>query len=112
MQQDARLNAIGEAVFADQLVGYLVNRLEVENWYRRHPEIDEQVIVAPTFGLGLPRTGSTALSFLLAADSRRRSLRTWEARKPCPPPETATEATDPRIAETQAGLTVQKSDVL
>lgn len=107
VQRDAHLNAIGEEVIAGQLVGYLVNRLEVEDWYRRHPEIDEQVIVAPTFGLGLPRTGSTALSFMLAADPRRRSLRTWEARKPCPPPESATEATDPRIAETQAGLEMQ-----
>jgi hypothetical protein len=56
------------------------------------------------FGLGLPRTGSTALSFLLASDTTRRSLRTWEASKPCPPPETATEHTDPRIAETQVGI--------
>jgi hypothetical protein len=56
------------------------------------------------FGLGLPRTGSTALSFLLAQDPGRRSLRSWEAGRPCPPPETATEHTDPRIAEAQAGI--------
>ena len=79
-------------------------RREVEQWYARHPEIEEQEIVAPLFGLGLPRTGSTALSFLLASDTARRSLRTWEAAKPCPPPETATEHTDPRIAETQIGI--------
>jgi len=30
----------------------------------QHPEIDDQQITAPLFGLGLPRTGSTALSFL------------------------------------------------
>ena len=28
----------------------------------------------------------------------------WEAAEPCPPPETATEHTDPRIAEAQAGV--------
>jgi hypothetical protein len=88
----------------DQIVGYLVNRLEVEQWYARHPEIDDQDIVAPLFGLGLPRTGSTALSFLLAQDPARRSLRHWEASTPCPPPETATEHTDPRIAVAQAGI--------
>ncbi len=88
----------------DQIVGLLVNRLEVERWYALHPEIDEQEIVAPLFGLGLPRTGSTALSFLLASDNARRSLRTWEAGAPCPPPETATEYSDPRIAATQAGI--------
>lgn len=102
LTDEAALNEVGEAVVSDQIVGYLVNRLEVERWYARHPEIDEQEIVAPLFGLGLPRTGSTALSFLLALDPNRRSLRNWEAHAPCPPPETATEHTDPRIAEAQA----------
>ena len=98
------LNELGEAVFADQLVGYLATRLEIEFWYADHPEIDDEEIVAPLFGLGLPRTGSTALSFLLACDPSRRSLRTWEAGAPCPPPETATEHTDPRIASSAAGI--------
>lgn len=99
---EAGLNEIGEGVFFDQIVGYLANRLHIEDWYTRHPEIDEQEIVAPLFGLGMPRTGSTALSFLLACDASRRSLRTWEASTPCPPPETATEHTDPRIAASEA----------
>jgi hypothetical protein len=98
------LNELGRHVYSDQIVGYLVNRLEVEKWYRLHPEIGEERIVAPLFGLGMPRTGSTALSFLLACDRSRRSLRTWEASSPCPPPETATEDSDPRIAQCQAGI--------
>jgi hypothetical protein len=104
LENDAALNELGESAMADQIVGYLVNRLEVEQWYTRYPEIDDQEIVAPLFGLGLPRTGSTALSFLLAQDTARRSLRSWEAGTPCPPPETATEHTDPRIAESQAAI--------
>jgi hypothetical protein len=104
LTMEATLNELGESAMTDQIVGYLVNRLEVEQWYARHPEIDDQEIVAPLFGLGLPRTGSTALSFLLAQDPARRSLRTWEAGAPCPPPETSTEHTDPRIAEAQAGI--------
>jgi hypothetical protein len=104
LNEEALLNELGVAVFTDQLVGNLVNRLEIEEWYARHPEIGEQEIVAPLFGLGMPRTGSTATSFLLACDRSRRSLRTWEAGHPCPPPETATEGTDPRIAATQAGI--------
>ncbi len=103
---ESALNELGESVMIDQIVSLLVNRLEVEHWYGRHPEINEQEIVAPLFGLGLPRTGSTALSFLLACDTGRRSLRTWEAGKPCPPPETATEYTDARIAETQVGIDI------
>ena len=104
LNTEANLNELGVAVFADQLVGNLANRLEIERWYTQHPEIEEQEIVAPLFGLGMPRTGSTATSFLLACDQSRRSLRTWEAGQPCPPPETATEHTDPRIAATQAGI--------
>ncbi|HEV7759646.1 MAG TPA: sulfotransferase [Acidimicrobiales bacterium] len=104
LRTEAALNELGVGALTDQIVGHLVNRLEVERWYARHPEIDDQQIVAPLFGLGLPRTGSTALSFLLAQDPARRSLRSWEAGAPCPPPETATEHTDPRIAEAQAGI--------
>jgi hypothetical protein len=98
------LNEVGRRVYSDQIVGYLVNRLEVEKWYHLHPEIGDERIVAPLFGLGLPRTGSTALSFLLACDRSRRSSRMWEASSPCPPPETATEDSDPRIAQCQAGI--------
>ena len=99
---EADLNELGVAVFVDQIVGNLVNRLEVEQWYARHPEIADQEIVAPLFGLGMPRTGSTATSFLVACDDSRRSLRTWEAAMPCPPPELATQHTDARIATSQA----------
>lgn len=104
LNNEAALNELGVAAMTDQIVGHLVKRLEVEQWYAKHPEIDEQQIVAPLFGLGLPRTGSTALSYLLAQDPSRRSLRVWEAGEPCPPPATATEHTDPRIAAAQAGI--------
>jgi hypothetical protein len=104
LNTEAALNEMGVGAMTDQIVGYLVNRLQVEQWYARYPEIEDQQIVAPLFGLGLPRTGSTALSFLLAQDPARRSLRVWEAAQPCPPPETATEHSDPRIAVAQAGI--------
>ena len=106
LNDDAALSALGQDVLRDQLIGHLVNRLEVERWHRDNPDVGRQTITRPLFGLGLPRTGSTALSFLLALDPRRRSLRTWEASHPCPPPETATEHDDPRIAESQAGIDV------
>jgi hypothetical protein len=101
---EAALNEIGQSVLAEQYTDHLAKRLEIEDWYRRYPEIDAQEITAPLFGLSLPRTGSTALSFLMALDPARRCLRTWEAQQPCPPPETATEHTDPRIAAAQAGI--------
>ncbi len=104
LNTEGNLNELGEAVYSDQIVGLLCSRLEIEKWYADHPEIEQQEIVAPLFGIGLPRTGSTALSFLLACDESRRSLRTWEASSPCPPPETATEHTDPRIEVSRASI--------
>jgi hypothetical protein len=49
-------------------------------------------------GLGLPRTGSTALSLLLSQDPGIRYLRRWESSQPCPPPSTV-QGPDPRIPE-------------
>ncbi len=99
-------NELGIAVLHDQAVEFLSNRLSIEDSYRRNPEIDDQVIEAPLFGLGLPRTGSTALSFLLAEDPRSRSLLTWETNSPAPPPDPATYDTDPRIADAAARISL------
>ena len=60
--------------------------------------------MGPVFVIGLPRTGTTALSQLVAADPQFRSLRTWESQAPTPPPEAATQHTDPRIEQAEAGL--------
>jgi hypothetical protein len=108
INDDAALSALGEEVLADRLTGILRNRLEIEDWFRRHPEIGEQRISPPLFSVGLPRTGTTALANLLALDPARRSLRTWEANQPCPPPATATEHSDPRITQAAAGIAMQK----
>jgi hypothetical protein len=95
LRDEARLNAVGEAYLYPRIVGHLTQRLQVEDWYCRHREIDDEPIASPLFGLGLPRTGSTALSFLLAQDPGVRYLRQWESSEPCPPPSTVAPP-DPR----------------
>jgi hypothetical protein len=102
--REARYTETGAAAFDAQIVEHLSNRLQIEHWYKRHPEIDAQQIVAPLIGLGLPRTGSTALSCLLAEDPAARSIRNWEAMAPCPPPKLATQAHDPRIARAETAM--------
>jgi len=96
LRDEARLNTRGEGYIYARIVTALSQRLQVEDWYRRHPEIDDVDIVAPLIGLGLPRTGSTALSVLLAQDPAIRYLRRWESSQPCPPPSTV-HGPDPRI---------------
>lgn len=98
VSEEAELNTAGQASFERMVVSLLSRRLEVEDWHARNPEIDEQSLEAPLIVLGLPRTGSTALHNLLAQDPKVRVLRNWESTFPCPPPETATQFSDPRIA--------------
>jgi hypothetical protein len=106
LHDEATLNEMGQVVLPYLVTNLLAQRLQVEDWYRRHPEIDDEPIVAPLIGLGLPRTGSTALSFLLAEDPHARSLRRWEAVEPCPPPSTV-EGPDPRIARAEESAALQ-----
>ncbi|WP_445162705.1 sulfotransferase family protein [Mycobacterium sp. Dal123C01] len=96
LRNEAQLHGRGQAFLHQRIVGYLSQRLQVEDWYRRHPEIDDVPVAAPLIGLGLPRTGSTALSMLLAQDPDVRYLRRWESSQPCPPPSTV-QGVDPRI---------------
>ena len=97
MNGEADLTEVGEAIQHAQLVSLLASRLGVEDTYRQHPEIADETVEGPVFVIGLPRTGTTALSQLVAADPQFRSLRMWESGAPVPPPESATEHTDPRI---------------
>jgi Sulfotransferase family len=110
LNREAALTAEGRAVLAERMVEQLVSRLRFEDSYLQNPRIGDERIVAPLIGLGLGRTGSTALSFLLALDDRRRVLRTWEASTPSPPPETATEHTDPRIEDARQRIEAIERD--
>jgi len=108
LREEARLNDIGEMAIRHSIVGYLGQRLQIEDWYRRRPDIDDEPIDAPLIGLGLPRTGSTALSCLLGEDQNARSLRRWESAQPAPPPSTVAPP-DPRLVRTEAEVEMQKA---
>ena len=56
----------------------------------------EEKIERPLVTLGMPRTGTTVISYLLDKDPARRSLLNWEPIHPVPPATTATLRTDPR----------------
>lgn len=101
---DARLTEVGELIIAAQIGSSLTNRLRVVDWHRAHPEAAHSTVEQPVFILGLPRTGTTLLSYLLDADPRNRSLRRWEAFAAVPPPDPATVEGDPRVARAQAEM--------
>ncbi|BBZ69944.1 sulfotransferase family protein [Mycobacterium paraseoulense] len=104
LNTEADLNDIGRVIQHATISNALIQRLKIEDAYSRHPEINDQEVGGPVFVIGLPRTGTTALSQLVAADPQFRSLRMWESQAPTPPPEAATQHTDPRIAQAEAGL--------
>jgi hypothetical protein len=104
LNTEADLTDMGRVIQHATISNALIQRLNVEHTYTKHPEIDDEVVAGPVFVIGLPRTGTTALSQLVAADPQFRSLRMWESQAPTPPPEAATQHTDARIAAAEAGL--------
>jgi hypothetical protein len=96
LAEDAALAPSTDAAVVGLLQTRVTNRLLVEDWYRRHPEVDDVPVVGPVHVIGLPRTGTTALGSMLSLDPQFRSLRMWEQRNPVPPPVLSAEAADPR----------------
>jgi hypothetical protein len=103
-QEEARLHEIGVEVAATDVLSHLTNRLGVVAWRAEHPDVAGGAVVQPIVIVGQPRTGTTILYDLLARDPELRAPLSWEVDHPCPPPETATFHTDPRIDACQAQL--------
>jgi hypothetical protein len=83
----------------DAVLLALSNRLKATNYLSKRPELLKRPIKRPAFVFGIPRTGTTLLSNLLAADPTRRSPLTWEIDDPVPPPTSDTLYTDRRAVE-------------
>jgi hypothetical protein len=98
LNDEAKLHTVGRLLVRDDLLNSLQIRLELTDWRKRHPEIAGEDVSRPIFIVGLPRTGTSILHELLSRDPRHRAPLHWEVRYPCPPPETASYASDPRIA--------------
>ncbi len=81
---DSGLSGLGRSIIRGRLVGLLAARLRFEDFVARHPETTEIELEPPVIVVGLPRSGTTHLVNLLAADSRFRSLPWWEAIEPTP----------------------------
>jgi Sulfotransferase family len=104
LEREARLNDIGRLIAQERVLQHTVNRLLYVEDRKRYPEIAGERIERPVFIIGFPRTGTTILHDILAQDRDSRAPITWEVMFPSPPPEAATFATDPRIAQAAALL--------
>jgi hypothetical protein len=104
LREESALNELGVQIAAGEIIQYLQNRLCVLDWHRREPQMASVDVRPPIVIVGQGRTGTTILHELLAEDPLTRAPLTWEVDQPCPPPETATYETDPRINEVQTLL--------
>lgn len=95
---DPELTALARISLRNYLVRYAANRLLIHDTLRRHPEILDERIERPLVVVGLPRSGTTHMVNLLAADDRLHSLPLWESYEPVPRPGEAPlpDGSDPR----------------
>jgi len=82
---EARLSWVGKIALRTNIVQILCSRLQMEQDRQLYPEIGHQEIRQPLFIVGLPRSGTTLLHNLLAADPEHRSPLMWEVMAPSPP---------------------------
>jgi hypothetical protein len=100
LEHEANLNAGGRLAQRARIVDSLAARLSAQDCFGRHPEIADEPIEAPVFIVGLPRTGTTNLHRLIAADPGLQAVLWWECRSPSPWPGSAWRTgDDPRIAD-------------
>ena len=84
LEADTGLSGLGRHIVRDRILGLLTARLRFEDFVRRHPEALDLELEPPVIVVGLPRSGTTHLVNLLAADSRFRSMPWWEVIAPTP----------------------------
>jgi hypothetical protein len=84
VDEDRELGPLGRLGVFGNCVRHLANRMRLEALLTQHPEILAVPITRPIIVAGLPRSGTTHLLNLLAADTRLRSLPYWESLEPVP----------------------------
>jgi hypothetical protein len=100
--QEGHLTTAGAAGKRAGLIRALTNRMRLEDTLARHPEITAEPIAGPIVIIGLPRSGTTKLHRIIAADPEMQKLLLWQLLNPVPLPNTPPKGPDPRIAMADA----------
>ena len=108
LRSEAGLSSFGRVTVSVQINQLLKNRLLIQQVLTEHPEIHDLEIDRPIIIAGLPRTGTTHLQNLIAADPALRSLPYWESLEPVPTPGDVIgpDGVDPRVARCDANLSI------
>jgi hypothetical protein len=86
IEADDGLTQLIRGTLRQRVVRLMRNRLSLTELLRRYPEIESIEVERPFIVVGMPRSGTTHLVNLLAADPRRRALPYWESQEPLPIP--------------------------
>ena len=113
IEGEAELHAMGRFMTRRFVLRLLAVRLQLMAYLHSDPGVLDEEIVAPLFVAGAPRTGTTLLHGLLAADPAHRAPLGWELLWPVPPPDPDPErrARDPRIEIAERELTLAQTVV-
>lgn len=98
LAEEACLTPAGAEKAEALLVDHLAERLRLEDFIARHPEVPYQPLAPAIFLVGMPRSGTTALAQHLSEDEGLRSIPRWESKSLTPPEQGAHTDADPRIA--------------
>jgi hypothetical protein len=82
--QDKHITPLARLAARQVSIKAISNRLRIEDYIERHPEVLDVEIKRPIFVVGFPRTGTTVLQKLLASHPNRRALEFWELYTPVP----------------------------
>lgn len=85
LEEEAELTLVGRWAARRHLVRLLAVKAQLAAWVRAHPGVSDEVVEAPVFVAGAPRTGTTLLHALLALDPASRVPYGWELLRPVPP---------------------------
>lgn len=96
------LSERGRGLLRARYVSSLATRMRVDDFMHRNPGLAQASVRSPVFILGMPRTGTTMVSYLMAADPAHRSLLKWEAHDVTPPAAPGALRTDPRCLAEKA----------
>jgi hypothetical protein len=109
IEEDENLSAVGRVGIYRDCVRYASTRLRLEDFVARNPGVKDVRIERPIIVVGLPRSGTTHLLNLIAADTRLRSMPYWESLEPIPVPGEKPDAdgVDPRLARCRKSYEMQ-----
>ncbi len=82
LEREATLHPLGRFLMRMHLLDVLKTRLRLVDAWKQQPQEEAETVSRPIFITGTPRSGSTFLHELLAADPALRAPRVWEVMFP------------------------------